>query len=244
MDKTAIVKTLVSNCSCWKGKEATLNEKSRAELKKLLAATELPPAELTKNARAASVSTEHGGSHKLAAMVHNAAAAKSEGDLKEAHKEAAAWHGKIAENKFGDDDDEDDDDEDDDDEDDDEDDDDDDEDEPRKKGKGKMKNNVQLSAADRETLDEAHRIVGNERKKLVKRLTANVANDDARKTLTTKFMTKPLAELRELALLVPNQRPETVLPSFEGAGGFHDDVTTNDAADDLLDLPTINWAEK
>lgn len=84
-----------------------------------------------------------------------------------------------------------------------------------------------------------------EKTALVARLTANVTDAAAKQAHQTRLMQKPVEELTDLVALLPpvpgvSDRPA---PSYFGAAvppsGRQEDPTANE----LLEVPTINWAE-
>lgn len=86
--------------------------------------------------------------------------------------------------------------------------------------------------------------------KLIERLITNVHNAEKRKALYTRLVGKSLDELKDMLEMVPVQptqnksRTEEDLPSWVGAAGFHGQTQNaqEDMSDDLLDLPTMNYA--
>jgi hypothetical protein len=85
-----------------------------------------------------------------------------------------------------------------------------------------------------------------ERTRLVRQLTANVADDGKRKKLWAKFMAQPVDELRDLVSLLPAQareQPEPVANYFGATGVADAPAQTEEDARDYLPVPTVNYAE-
>lgn len=99
--------------------------------------------------------------------------------------------------------------------------------------------------AIREAVRNAMRIEADERTKLIRHLTANVADETARKNLAARLSTKPLDELRDYVNMLPpvvNREQETQTwahqPDYFGAAGA---VVDNAGEQEVLDLPVMNW---
>lgn len=100
----------------------------------------------------------------------------------------------------------------------------------------------------RSAVTNAMRIEGEEKQKLVTRLTANVGDKKVKERLTTNLAAKSLDELRDLVLLAPPVQNEGITrpmptPLFYGQAPVGNSVTANDDADDFLALPTMNFAK-
>lgn len=107
-----------------------------------------------------------------------------------------------------------------------------------------------IQSAVRNAMEIEHR----ERQSLVSRLVANVSDQKTRNRLTTNYMQKPLDELRDILALLPPQQALNAYQSgdmflstanYLGAGGgpLTNRANTIDPNEDLLPLPTLNYAE-
>lgn len=98
-------------------------------------------------------------------------------------------------------------------------------------------------------LDVAMQAEQAKRQALVKRLVSNVQSDERKKELAINLLKKPIPELESMIeLLPPTQRINNRLNeqpnlNFLGVGGGPAHIHVDNAADDILETPTINWAE-
>lgn len=109
---------------------------------------------------------------------------------------------------------------------------------------------AQAPPAIRETVRNALELTNQEKAKLIRRLVANVSDETKRKTLIQNFAKKPLAELRDLASLLPPARqmiPTEPTANYQGAAGVVADMVANSRQqldqEDILIPPTINFKE-
>lgn len=81
------------------------------------------------------------------------------------------------------------------------------------------------------------------KKQIVERLTANVRDKAQREIVANRLMTKPLQDLKDMLLLVPNNAPRQQTQFF--GPRVDDSVSTENAGGDpdLLDSPTLNYQE-
>lgn len=107
------------------------------------------------------------------------------------------------------------------------------------------------TAQERAVWNNAVKIEKRERVKLARQLTANIADEERRKTMFDKLMTKDLEDLMERVELMPpvTNRISSHLENddddddFSGAGGGPVGNRRGNDDDDLLELPTVNYNE-
>jgi len=99
---------------------------------------------------------------------------------------------------------------------------------------------AEAPAEIRTAVANAMAIERREKQLLVDRLTANVADDKSRGRLAAELSKKAIGELRDLSLLVPvrNELP----PDYSGLGIGEPTDNAADDDNDILEIPTINWA--
>jgi hypothetical protein len=94
-----------------------------------------------------------------------------------------------------------------------------------------------------------------ERAHLVNQLVANVADAGKKKRLAANLMTKPLVELRDMVLMLPQQAPrrqvgafpytgQQVEPLFIGNAGSPGSRQPEEDKNDFLPLPSMNYNEE
>ena len=102
-------------------------------------------------------------------------------------------------------------------------------------------------------LDEARKIVGNERRRLVDQLTAHITDNTKKTAVTNSLMSKSLDDLRErVELLPPSQTNNTQnaqtggnipLPDFFGmVGASNGTYNKSEVENDILDIPTHDYS--
>jgi len=107
----------------------------------------------------------------------------------------------------------------------------------------------QSAATIKSGMDILTQMEQTKRQNLVKRLVANVHDDERKKVLATNLLKKPISELETMVELLPPQQPtrnrqEPVNLNFLGIGGGPvSGGRVDNAADDTLELPTLNWRE-
>lgn len=91
--------------------------------------------------------------------------------------------------------------------------------------------------------NSAEEIVDRERATLIGRITVNVTDQAQKVQLATSLSTEPLPKLRLLAAAVPAPLP-TANYALHSAPGYAPVANDNFDENDVLGLPTINWAEE
>lgn len=98
----------------------------------------------------------------------------------------------------------------------------------------------------RSAVENAMALERDKKKELVQRLIENteVAGGQL-KAITNSLWQKSVAELEQLAQLLPKKETPNRVPSFFGAAGAPSTLNslTDEDQDDFLELPTINWGE-
>jgi hypothetical protein len=96
-------------------------------------------------------------------------------------------------------------------------------------------------------VQNAMAIEANEKKAIINKLISHL-DDDAKKVVANRLNSKPLDELRDLAMLSPKEEPvqQFNLPNYAGASVPVGNFTQEPEYDksDVMPLPTINWAEE
>lgn len=97
-----------------------------------------------------------------------------------------------------------------------------------------------------ELLQNALTVETNERKRIINKLISNVRDGGKKTRLQAMLAKKSLNELRDLAELggLVGNSGETSLPNYSLAPGYIEPTNNVDDQEDLLPIPTINWAEK
>lgn len=229
-EKAAAVRTLTTNCACWKGGEATLNGLPDETLSRLAADAEtatqnaivvnslrtdldIPP-ELTGNAMAEMVKGKLTGAPVAPGGKQAKAKAGAEDDEAEEYVDPAKKTATQVANKWG-------------------------TDSPMKTFTDYLRDHG--TPDEVATWNAAVRAEKREKLEIVQRLVANVSDPAKRKERGNALLKKSLAELEQIADLLPPTanagptRRDDVLPParFDAAGDFDFPVTNKDGGDDL-----------
>ena len=220
MTRQEAIDYITANCDCWKGDAETLNKLSDDKLVKLKRETDKILEQQ------AVVNAVRQGFGAPASLTVNAMPAFIQEKI-DAKKKAAAGEEEEELDEKGN---------------------------PVKKAppKKEMSTNEWMQAAPpdvREAVQNSLVIVKREQSAIVQKLVANVANAETKKTLAARLMQKPLEELRDMLAMIPaapTHNAQQTQPDYSGAAGYNDVVGNRDQADkdDILPLPTINWAEE